>query len=258
MQCQRFSAVLFLSLCFRIAQVYAHGDSDLDEHWYTGTATWYGDPEGNGSNGGACGYGTLVDVKPLKGRVAAVGPVLFKKGEGCGACYKVKCLDRSICSKRAVTVIITDECPGCRTDRTHFDLSGSAFGRMALSGENVKLRNRGEIPILYRRASCKYGGKNIVFHVNEGSTPFWLSLQVEFQNGDGVIGSMHIQQAGSSEWLQMKREWGANWCIIKGPLKGPFSVKLSTSTGKSLIAKDVIPSNWAPKASYTSRLNFLS
>lgn len=91
------------------------------------------------NSGGACGYGTLVDVKPLKGRVAAVGPVLFKKGEGCGACYKVKCLDRSICSKRAVTVIITDECPGCRTDRTHFDLSGSAFGRMAVVGENGQL-----------------------------------------------------------------------------------------------------------------------
>jgi len=103
------------------------------------------------NSGGACGYGTLVDVKPLKARVGAVGSVLFKKGEGCGACYKVKCLDHSICSKRAVTVIITDECPGCPSDRTHFDLSGSAFGRMAVVGENGQLRNRGEIPVIYRR-----------------------------------------------------------------------------------------------------------
>ena len=104
--------------------------------------------------GGACGYGTMVDVKPLKARVGAVGPVLFKNGEGCGACYKVKCLDPSICSKRAVTVIITDECPGCPSDRTHFDLSGAAFGRMALGGENGQLRNRGEIPVIYRRYAC--------------------------------------------------------------------------------------------------------
>lgn len=92
-----------------------------------------------------------MDVKPLRARVGAVGPVLYKKGEGCGACYKVKCLDHSICAKRAVTVIITDECPGCPSDRTHFDLSGSAFGRMAVSGENGLLRNRGEIPVIYRR-----------------------------------------------------------------------------------------------------------
>ncbi|KAG4981241.1 hypothetical protein AAZX31_12G192500 [Glycine max] len=261
MQCHRVSAVLFLSLCFRIALVYAQGEphlTALDQHWFPGTATWYGDPEGDGSTGGACGYGTLVDVKPLKARVGAVGSVLFKKGEGCGACYKVKCLDHSICSKRAVTVIITDECPGCPSDRTHFDLSGSAFGRMAVVGENGQLRNRGEIPVIYRRTPCKYAGKNIAFHVNEGSTPFWLSLLVEFEDGDGDIGSMHIQEAGSSEWQQMNHVWGANWCIVKGPLRGPFSVKLSTSTGKSLTAKDVIPSNWTPKATYTSRLNFLS
>jgi expansin len=92
-----------------------------------------------------------VDVKPLRARVGAVGPVLYKKGEGCGECYKVKCLDHTICSKRAVTVIITDECPGCPSDRTHFDLSGAAFGHMAVHGENGQLRNRGEIPVLYRR-----------------------------------------------------------------------------------------------------------
>lgn len=63
-------------------------------------------------------------------------------------------------------------------------------------------------------------------------------------------------QGGSSEWLQMTHLWGANWCIIAGPLRGPFSVKLSTSTGKSLTAKAVIPGNWTPKATYTSRLNF--
>lgn len=92
-----------------------------------------------------------MDVKPFRARVGAVGPVLYKKGEGCGECYKVKCLDHRICSKRAVTVIITDECPGCPSDRTHFDLSGAAFGHMAVSGENGQLRNRGEIPVVYRR-----------------------------------------------------------------------------------------------------------
>ncbi|XP_058734822.1 expansin-B3-like [Vicia villosa] len=228
----------------------------LDMHWYPGTATWYGDPNGDGSTGGACGYGTLVDVKPLRARVGAVGSVLFMKGEGCGACYKVKCLDNSICSRRAVTVIITDECPGCPTDSTHFDLSGAAFGHMAISGENGQLRNRGQIPVIYRRTPCKYPGRKIAFHVNEGSTPFWLSLLVEFEDAEGDIGTMHIRENGSSEWLQMNHVWGANWCIIGGPLRGPYSVKLSSSTGRTLSARDVIPSNWVPKATYTSRLNF--
>ncbi|PIA41283.1 hypothetical protein AQUCO_02300208v1 [Aquilegia coerulea] len=226
------------------------------QRWKPATATWYGSPNGDGSTGGACGYGTLVDVKPLRTRVGAVSPNLFKNGEGCGACYKVKCLDKNICSRRAVTVIITDECPGCASG--HFDLSGSAFGRMAVSGNGGQLRNRGEISVIYKRTRCKYQGKNVAFHVNEGSTEFWLSLLVEYEDGDGDIGAMHIQQASSSEWQEMKHLWGANWCIITGaPLKGPFSVKLTTLSAKrSLSARGVIPSNWSVKATYTSRLNF--
>ncbi|KAB5530123.1 hypothetical protein DKX38_020204 [Salix brachista] len=230
-------------------------------HWKPATATWYGSPDGDGSDGGACGYGSLVNMKPLKARVGAVSPVLFKNGEGCGACYKVRCLDKSICSERAVTIIVTDESPAggcCSNGNTHFDLSGAAFGHMAISGENGQLRNRGEIPIIYRRTPCKYPGKNIAFHINEGSTDHWLSILVEFEDGDGDVGSMHIREAGGTEWLEMNHLWGANWFISRGPLKGPFSVKLTAlSSGRTLSARDVIPRNWAPKATYTSGLNFI-
>ncbi|KAI4385015.1 hypothetical protein MLD38_003088 [Melastoma candidum] len=227
--------------------------------WKPATATWYGSPEGDGSDGGACGYGSLVDVRPLKARVGAVSPVLFKDGEGCGECYKVRCLDPSICSRNPVTIIVTDECPGgyCAGGNVHFDLSGAAFGRMAVAGENGQLRDRGVIPVMYRRTKCTYPGKNVAFHVNEGSTNYWLSLLVEFEDGDGDVGSMQIRQAGSEEWMEMKHVWGASWCIVGGPLEGPFSVKLTTlSTSKTLSARDVIPRDWYPKSTYTSRLNF--
>lgn len=64
-------------------------------------------------------------------------------------------------------------------------------------------------------------------------------------------------QANSNQWLDMTHVWGANWCIIAGPLVGPFSVRLTTlSSGKTLSARDVIPGKWVVKATYTSRLNF--
>jgi hypothetical protein len=44
------------------------------------------------------------------------------------------------------------------------------------------------------RTACKYPGKKIAFHVNEGSTPFWLSLLVEFEDAEGDIGTMHIRE----------------------------------------------------------------
>ncbi|KAG0457066.1 hypothetical protein HPP92_021895 [Vanilla planifolia] len=253
----------FSSLVLFFAALFSSTSGELlrasNPHWLPATATWYGSPDGDGSDGGACGYGSLVDVRPLRARVGAVSPVLFKDGEGCGACYKVRCFDHSICSRRAVTIIVTDECPGgyCAFGRTHFDLSGAAFSRMAVSGMGPELRNRGEISVLYSRTPCIYRGKNVAFHVNEGSTEYWLSLLVEFEDGDGDIGSMHIKPSTSTKWQEMKHLWGANWCIIGGPLIGPFSVKLTTlATQRTLSARDVIPRNWSPKATYTSRLNF--
>ncbi|XP_059301351.1 expansin-B3-like [Lycium ferocissimum] len=248
--------VVLVVLAFFVVIDIASAGSPL-RHWHSASATWYGSPNGDGSDGGACGYGSMVDVKPFKARVGAVSSGLFKNGEGCGACYKVKCLDKSICSKRAVTVIITDESPQLTKGLNHFDLSGSAFGRMAVSGRNGKLRNRGKITVIYRKTPCKYPGQNIAFHVNAGSTAYWLSLLVEFEDGDGDIGSMDIREARSNQWLKMTHLWGANWCIIGGPLQGPFSIKLTTlSKRRTLSARDVIPSKWTPKATYTSRLNF--
>ena len=56
---------------------------------------------------------------------------------------------------------------------------------------NINIKN---IHFYKCRTPCKYPGKNIAFHVNEGSTDYWLSLLVEFEDGDGDVGSMHIRE----------------------------------------------------------------
>ncbi|XP_057872693.1 expansin-B3 [Cryptomeria japonica] len=224
--------------------------------WQQATATWYGSPDGDGSEGGACGYGSLVKATPFASRVTAVSPDLFKGGEGCGECYQVKCEENSLCSDTPVTVVVTDECPGCSSN--HFDLSGTAFSGMAVNPAQASgLRNAGVLPIFYKRVPCEYPGKKVTFHVNEGSTDHWFSVLIEYENGDGDLQEVDLQQNNSTVWEGLKQTWGANWCLNEGPLKAPFSIRLkSLSSGSTLTAYNVIPQNWQPDAVYTSIVNY--
>ncbi|VFQ73704.1 unnamed protein product [Cuscuta campestris] len=232
--------------------------------WSAASATWYGDANGAGSDGGACGYTNSVEESPLYSRISAGASALFKKGEGCGACYQVKCVpsDNAACSGNPVTVVITDECPSggvCATDSSHFDLSGTAFGGLALPGKADTLRNAGELKIQYQRFACAYPkGVELKFGVDSGSNPNYLAVLIEYVSGDGELSGVQLKQGGSgnssSTWASMTRSWGAVWkydCPAPG-LVPPITLKLIDASGKYLIAPNVIPTGWKAGQTYRS------
>nr|GMC60974.1 putative expansin-B2 [Ipomoea batatas] len=227
--------------------------SQSDSDWSLAGATWYGNSNGAGSDGGACGYTTSVEQPPFSSLVTAGGPSLFKSGKGCGACYEVKCTENAACSGNPVTVVITDECPGCVSESTHFDMSGTSFGAMAVSGKADQLRNAGVLNIQYRRVQCKYPGISLTFHVDSGSNPNYFATLIEYEGGEGVVSSVELKQAlDSDSWLPMQESWGAVWKLDASGLKAPFSLKLTDDSGKTLVANNVIPAGWQPGNSYRS------
>lgn len=233
--------------------------AELDSDWSPAGATWYGSANGAGSDGGACGYGTAVDQAPFSAKITAGGPSIYKSGKGCGACYEVKCTTNSACSENPVTVVLTDECPGCVSESVHFDLSGTSFGAMAKSGEADKLRAAGQLNIQYRKVACNYPGQTLTFKVDAGSNSNYFATLIEYEDGDGELGSVGLKQAlDSGSWESMQESWGAVWKLDAGStLKAPFSIKLtSLESGKTVVANGVIPAGWQPGKTYRSVVNF--
>jgi hypothetical protein len=67
-------------------------------------------------------------------------------------------------------------------------------------------------------------------------------------------------QAGSSSFQAMQHNWGSNWKMNSysgKPFRGPFDVRITSRlSGRSVIAKQVIPQNFQPGALYTSKVQF--
>ncbi|KAK1618656.1 hypothetical protein QYE76_024173 [Lolium multiflorum] len=227
--------------------------------WLAAGATYYGNPNGDGGEGGACGYQGAVGQRPFSSMIAAGSTPLFLKGLGCGACYDVMCSSNKACSGKPVTVVITDLSPGnlYPGEPAHFDMSGTALGAMAKPGKADQLRAGGVIRVQYKRVPCKYPGVKITFRVDQGSNPFYFKTLIEFEDDDGDLKAVALKQAGSTSWTPMRQDWGALWRLNNGQrLRGPFSLRLTSDSGRKLIAKNVIPLNWKAGATYRSLVNY--
>ncbi|KMT00020.1 hypothetical protein BVRB_1g018500 [Beta vulgaris subsp. vulgaris] len=227
-----------------------------NSNWSPAGATWYGSPNGAGSNGGACGYTNTVERPPYSAMVSAGGSSIYEFGEGCGVCYQVKCSENEACSGKPVIVTITDQCPGCPSDKPHFDLSGTAFGAMAKPGLAEHLRDAGVLDIQYKRVKCNYPGVTVEVRVDPGSNQYYFASTIEYTDGLGIESVKLKQRSGG--WVNLEQSWGAVWELNAGDvLQPPFSLELTEAqSGDTITLNNVIPRGWNPGQTYRSHVNF--
>ncbi|XP_066376855.1 expansin-B6-like [Miscanthus floridulus] len=258
------SKVAALAALFVVLAMYAEAASP-NGGWQAAKATWYGAPNGAGpdDNGGACGFKN-TNQYPYMSMTSCGNQPLFKDGKGCGACYQIRCLNSThdACSGRAKRVIITDM-NYYPVSKYHFDLSGTAFGAMAKTGLNDKLRHAGILDIQFRRVPCNYKGLNVNFRVQVGSNPNYFAVLVQYAGKDGAVAQLDLMETDTATgkptgvWTPMRVSWGAVWRLdTKRPLQPPFSLRVRNGSGKTLVASNVIPAYWKPLTDYPSSVQF--
>ncbi len=136
----------------------------------------------------------------------------------------------------------------------HLDLSSIAMARLQ-SGEPMGAITDGVIPIRYRRIPCPVVG-NTYLWLHPSAEPYWFSLSVVNSAGLGSIVSVEAQLP-SGDWMPLARDANftssrpqeryGSWMTPQGagPFELPVSIRLTSPSGESIIAQDVIQS-WEP------------
>ncbi|PAN51519.1 hypothetical protein GQ55_9G609300 [Panicum hallii var. hallii] len=226
------------------------------DEWLPATATFYGGADGSDTMGGACGYGNLYD-QGYGINNAALSTALFNDGAACGQCYVIIC-DTSKSGwcrpGKWVAVSATNFCPPnwslpgggwCGPPRPHFDMSQPAW-------ENIGIYSAGIIPVLYQRIKCWRDG-GVRFTI-AGFNYFELVLVTNVA-GSGSIQSMAVKGT-TTDWIQMSRNWGANWQCLAALAGQGLSFALTSTGGQTIVFQDVVPAWWQFGQTFTTHQNF--
>ncbi|EAZ27410.1 hypothetical protein OsJ_11356 [Oryza sativa Japonica Group] len=205
-----------LALCLAVVAACAAGGAVAD--WSPATATFYGGSDGSGTMGGACGYGNLYD-QGYGVDNAALSQALFNDGASCGAVLP----DRLRHEQGAAVV----------QGRHGGDRDGDQPVPAQLGAPERRRRvvqtRRG------RTSTCRSRRGSRSACTRPGSCRCCTS--------GGSVASAWIKGTNTG-WIQMSRNWGANWQSLAGLAGQALSFAVTTTGGQYLQFQDVAPAWW--------------
>ncbi|XP_068303633.1 expansin-A13-like [Pyrus communis] len=213
--------------------------------WSSARATYYAASDPRDKVGGACGYG---DLEKAGYGLATVGlsEALFERGQICGACFEVRCVEdtRWCIPGTSIIVTATNFCAPnyglmaeggghCNSPNKHLVLPIEAF-------EKIAVWKAGNMAVQYRRIKCRKEG-GIRFTI-DGSNIF-ISVLISNVAGAGDIVAVKVKGSRTG-WLPMGRNWGQNWHVSADLLNQPLSFEVTSSDGRTVTSYNVAPKAW--------------
>nr|GME03168.1 expansin-A13-like [Ipomoea batatas] len=219
--------------------------ASLQSEWRPARATYYAPADPEDAVGGACGYGDLEKSGYGKA-TAGLSTILFERGQICGACFEVKCVEdlRWCIPGTSIIVTATNFCAPnygfepdggghCNPPNAHFVLPIEAF-------EKIAIWKASNMPIQYRRIKCRKEG-GVRFAVSGAG--IFISVLIRNVAGTGDIIAVKIKGSRTG-WLPMGRNWGQNWHINANLRSQPLSFEITSSDRVTLTSYNVAPKNW--------------
>ncbi|CAL4942044.1 unnamed protein product [Urochloa decumbens] len=218
----------------------------LTAAWNPGTATFYGGADGSGTMGGACGYDNLYNAG-YGVLNAALSQTLFNDGASCGQCYTITCDTsrpggRNCKPGNSITVSATNLCPAnyllpnggwCGPGRPHFDMSQPAW-------EHIGIYQAGVIPVQYQQVKCSRSG-GVRFSL--AGSRYFLLVNIQNLGGSGSVGAAWVK-GDKTGWIQMTRNWGANWQALADLSGQGLSFAVTSTGGQYIQFLNVVPGWW--------------
>ncbi|PKA60051.1 Expansin-A10 [Apostasia shenzhenica] len=222
--------------------------------WRSARASYYAATNPRDTVGGACGYG---DLGQSGYGLATVGlsSALFEKGQACGGCYEVRCVEelRYCIPGTSIVLTATNFCAPnfglpsdagglCNPPNAHFVMPIAAF-------EKIAIWKAGVLAIQYRRIKCiRVGGVRFTI---EGRG-FFVAVLLSNVAGAGDVTAVKVKGTATG-WLPMGRTWGQNW-HISADLRGqPLSFELTAGDGHVLTSYNVAPHDWSFGKTYVGK-----
>ncbi|XP_056160616.1 expansin-like B1 isoform X2 [Syzygium oleosum] len=217
----KLKLLLSLSATLFLMQTPANG-ATCNNCFVSSRASYYPNSSQQGTEIGACGFGSFGAM--INGGDVSAASDLYRSGVGCGACYQVRCTSSKYCSDKGVTVVITDQGSG---DRTDFILSQRAYSQMAQTADAASyLSALGVVDIEYRR----YPNKNITIKIDESSNnPHYLAFVIWYQQGNKDITAVQLCETQNFVCKLLDRNYGAVWTTTSPP-SGPLSLRMLLSS----------------------------